>query len=143
MYMKHWDHSSDALPAVAVPSDRRRQRGQTAYHAGLAAEDSVERHYVDRGLRPLARRWRGPGGEIDLILLDGDAVVFVEVKKAASFDQAALRVRPRQAQRIWASALAYLDHMPRGSLTDMRIDVALVDQVGAVQVLENAFADFW
>ena len=42
--------------------------------SGLAAEEIVVRHY---GLPVAAARWRGPGGEIDLILRDGATVIFV------------------------------------------------------------------
>ncbi len=114
-----------------------------AYHSGLAAEAAVERLYLSRGLTLLERRWRGPAGEIDLIFAEGDAVVFVEVKAAKTFAQAAERVTLRQANRIATSAMAYLDTRPMGSLTDMRMDVALVDRTGAVDIRENAFADFW
>jgi len=114
-----------------------------AYLSGLAAEEAVERHFAARGLICLDRRWRGPGGEIDLIFREGDRVVFVEVKAAASHDAAAARVFRRQADRIAASAMAYLDRHAGGSLSDMRIDVAVVDGTGRVAVLENAFAGWW
>lgn len=142
--MRHWDHSQDLGLALPVaPSARRVRRGQMAYHSGLAAEAIVERHYVSRGLTVLERRWRGPAGEIDLIFADGDAVVFVEVKAAKTFDQAAERVTLRQANRIAISAMVFLDTRPMGSLTDMRMDVALVDRTGAVDIRENAIADYW
>lgn len=142
--MRHWDHSQDLGLALPVaPTARRVRRGQMAYHSGLAAESSVERHYLAQGLTLLERRWRGAAGEIDLIFADGDGVIFVEVKAAATFAQAADRVTRRQASRIATSAMIYLDTRPMGSLTDMRIDVALVDRSGAVEVRENAFADYW
>ena len=34
------------------------------YHAGVAAEDSVARHYAARGFTVAARRWRGKAGEV-------------------------------------------------------------------------------
>ena len=70
---------------------------------------------------------------------DEDGIVFVEVKKSRSFEQAAQRLTPRQMQRIRNSAEEYVGHGPRGSLTHMRFDVALVDHSGEVQILENAF----
>ena len=59
------------------------QRGKTAFHAGTATEDSVARLYARGGMPVLAQRWRGSASEIDLIVRNGDGVVFVEVKKAA------------------------------------------------------------
>lgn len=123
-------------PAPGVPVRGARQ--QANYHAGISAEGAVARWYVDRGARVLENRWRGPGGEIDLILAEGDRVVFVEVKKSKTHAQAVQRVTSRQMARILASAEAYLDGCPNGSLTDVRVDVALVDACGAIDVVPNA-----
>ena len=115
--------------------------GRTAYHAGLAAEDIVARDYARRG-RPVAhRRWRGQGGEIDLIVREGDCVVFVEVKKSRSFDAAALRLGRRQMDRLCMAATEFLAGEPRGQLTDMRFDLALIDGRGAMRIIENAFGE--
>jgi putative endonuclease len=38
------------------------------------------RHLEGRGWRLLDRNWRGTGGELDLVALDGDVLVAVEVK---------------------------------------------------------------
>lgn len=139
--MRHWDVHQDIIDARPVTT-RQQRRGRLAYLTGLAGESAVERACLTRGMRVLERRWRGPGGEIDLILADGDQVVFVEVKAAASFAAAAERISGRQAARIATSAEAYLARCPAGALTDMRIDVALVDRHGAVEIVENAFAGF-
>ena len=126
----------------SAPDQRRQRRGRLNYHAGLAAEAAVERYLTGQGLRCLDRRWRGPGGEIDLIFRQGDCLVFVEVKAGRSHEEAASRIGQRQADRIAASALAYLDRLPAGA-SEMRLDVALVDGQGRVSVLENAFAGWW
>ena len=115
--------------------------GSVGYHAGLTAEDAVATDYTRRNHGIAARRWRGQGGEIDLIARDGDTVVFVEVKKSRSFARAATRLSRRQMDRICASAGEFLAGEPRGQLTDVRFDLALVDAVGAVSVIENAFME--
>mgnify|MGYP004712328407 CR=1 FL=1 len=102
----------------------------TNYHAGLAAEEIVVRHY---GLPVAARRWRGPVGEIDLILRDGARVIFVEVKAGRN---AARALGPAQIARIRASALAFLGGEPLGQRTECRFDVALVTD-GRVEVIAN------
>lgn len=114
--------------------------GSVSHHAGAAAEDSVARHYERRGLSVAARRWRGQGGEIDLILRQDETVVFVEVKQSRSFASAAAHVSRRQMDRIMTAAQEFLDGEPRGQLTDIRFDVALVNGTGEVRVIENAFA---
>ena len=114
-------------------------RSRTNYHAGLAAEDVVARSYAARGCAEAARRWRGKGGEIDLIVRDGDSVVFVEVKKSRTHAQAVQRVTRRQMDRICMAASEFVGGEPRGSLTPMRFDVATVDGAGHVTVVPNAF----
>ena len=116
----------------------RVHRGQTNHRAGLAAEAQVADHFLRAGLQIRERRWRGPGGEIDLICGDADGLVFVEVKKGRDHVGALARVTTRQLDRIRASAEAYAARMPRGGLTEMRIDLALVDAVGRIKIVENA-----
>lgn len=125
---------------MAVLAERA-LRGHLAFQAGHAAESSVARHYRSLGYAVVENRWRGAGGEIDLIVRDIAGLVFVEVKKAASFESAAQRLNPRQMRRIYAAAEDYLGTQPSGALTEARIDVALVDGVGQVQIIENAFGE--
>ncbi|HAW48589.1 MAG TPA: PII uridylyl-transferase, partial [Roseovarius sp.] len=69
-----------APPSVPAPGlSRRQERGLRAWLSGQAAEESVARHYEARGVRILARRWRGESGEIDLVLRAPDTYVFCEV----------------------------------------------------------------
>jgi len=112
--------------------------GKTSYLAGLAAEGSVERFYEQTGRPVLARRWRGQGGEIDLIARDKDGIIFIEVKKSRSFDQAASHLTPAQSRRIYATGSEYLANEPLGQDTPVRFDVALVDGMGQINVIENA-----
>ncbi|QUS34828.1 YraN family protein [Falsirhodobacter algicola] len=98
--------------------------------SGLAAEDAVIRHYA---LPVAARRWRGPGGEIDLILREGAAVIFVEVKAGR---RAARAPDARQIARIRASAAAWLGDEPLGQRTVCRFDVVLVE-AGRVEIIAN------
>lgn len=113
-------------------------QGAMSYHAGLAAEAAVAGHYRRAGHSVVAERWRGTGGEIDLIVRDGAALVFVEVKKSRSFARAAERVTPRQIRRLFATASEFLAGEPDGQTTDVRFDVALVNGHGQIEVLENA-----
>ncbi len=116
--------------------------GCVSYHAGLSAEDSVARDYTRRGRPVISRRWRGQSGEIDLVARDGEGLIFIEVKKSRSHARAAERLTSRQMDRIAASASEFLAGEPRGQLTDVRFDLATVDQTGSVRVLENAFGHF-
>ncbi len=112
--------------------------GSINYHAGLAAEGSVERHLMDRGLSLVARRWRGKAGEIDLVMREGAVTVFVEVKRAATHALAATRLSTRQAMRIMRAGEEFVGRTTGSISADMRFDLALVDGAGQVQMIPNA-----
>lgn len=115
--------------------------GETSYHAGRVAEEIVTRRYQDCGHTLAATRWRGKSGEVDLILRNGAQVVFVEVKKSASFARASTRLVRRQMDRLLGAAAEFVADEPHGQLTDMRFDLAMVNGQGQVQIIENAFAE--
>lgn len=114
--------------------------GKLSYLAGLHAEEQVARAYQSAGHPIIARRWRGTRGEIDLIARQGDVVVFVEVKKSRTHDMAAQYVTEWKRQRIFETVDEFLCGEPKGLATEVRIDLALVDQMGRIEILENAFA---
>ena len=118
---------------------KRSVRGSVSFHSGQSAELQVATDYERRGYTIAHHRWRGAGGEIDLIARGADVLVFVEVKKSASFEMAAARITARQTKRICTSAAQFLENEPAGQLTNVRFDAALVDASGAIQILENAF----
>lgn len=117
----------------------RQMRGAVAYAAGRAAEDCVAARYTMLGHDLKTMRWRGRGGEVDLILKDGDTWIFVEVKAARDHARAAERITPRQAHRVQMAALEYLSRNCGDAFPEMRFDAALVDRQGRVEIVENAF----
>ncbi|MEM7267723.1 MAG: YraN family protein [Pseudomonadota bacterium] len=112
------------------------RRGATAHRAGLAAEDVAARVYEAEGAAILARRWRCEYGEIDLILRDGDMLVFAEVKRRAGpiYDDP---VSPKQWRRLELAAETYIYQAQTGA-APARFDVVLVDDKGATEVIKNA-----
>lgn len=118
----------------------KRRRGYANWRAGEDAEASVAERYLRNGSRQLAHRWRGRGGEIDLVFGEGPVTVFVEVKRAGDFDTAAGRIGPAQIARIAAAAQEFLEEEPGGQLRDCRFDVALVNGRGETRIIENALA---
>ncbi|SIS68199.1 YraN family protein [Phaeovulum vinaykumarii] len=109
--------------------------------AGMAAEAQVAALYERAGNRVAARRWRGPSGEIDLILRDGaTGLIFVEVKKSRSHAEAAQRVSARQRARIGRAACEFVAREDGGRFDrTMRFDVALVDALGCIEIRKDAF----
>lgn len=126
-------------PGPADPSAARRSRGQMAYQSGRLAEMAAEDRYTAAGYELVARRWRGKAGEIDMILRKGLLFVFVEVKSSRDFAHAAERISRRQMDRICMAACEFCGSLPTGQSTEMRMDAALVDQFGRVEIVEAAF----
>lgn len=105
---------------------------------GTQAEQQAALYLHRQGLKLVAQNYRGRFGEIDLILQDGAALVFVEVRlrRNDDFGGAAASIDTRKQQRIIRTAqqyLADLAHIPA-----CRFDVVLVDNHG-MQWLKNAF----
>ncbi len=79
-----------------------------------------------KGYRILARRYKGLGGEIDLIARRGGTVVFVEVKARGTLGEALNAVTQLQRERIQASAAGFLAAHPVYVNCDVRFDVIAV-----------------
>ena len=77
-------------------SDPRRS---AAFKLGVSAEGRAALLLNAKGYRELARRWKSPLGEVDLVMRRGKTIVFVEVKARARLDDAAFAVLPRQQRR--------------------------------------------
>src|SRR5947199_5121465 len=78
-----------------------------------------------KGYRVLARRYKTPVGEIDLIVRRGRHVAFVEVKLRDTHDAATLAVTPFARQRIARAAAAWLAANPAAGGLHLRFDVVL------------------
>lgn len=117
----------------------RSRRGQVAALSGQMAEEAVVRLYQRRGATVLETRWRGKGAEVDLILRDGDELVFVEVKASTTHAAAAQRLLPAQMRRIMQAAQEYCGQAGLGQEMPMRFDAALVDEMGRIDLIPNAF----
>jgi putative endonuclease len=83
--------------------DRREAQG-----FGLLAESLALVFLSLKGYRVLARRYRAPGGEIDLIARRGDAIAFVEVKARPDLDCALSAITEEKRRRISKAARFWL-----------------------------------
>jgi putative endonuclease len=97
-------------------------------------------HLTSRGMVLVEQKWRCSSGEIDLIMRDSAALVFVEVRtRRAAPGAAAESVDRRKQERLIALAYAYLDTHETPPDTDWRIDVIAidVDRSGAIARLTH------
>jgi putative endonuclease len=97
-----------------------------AFRFGLSAESRAAAYLIAKGYRIVARRWRSPVGEIDIVARRRGVLVFVEVKARARLDDAAEAVTDRGKRRIVAAAEAWLAAHPDDMTSAMRFDAVLV-----------------
>jgi putative endonuclease len=110
----------------AAPVQRPRPERQVAFRTGISAESRAAVLLIAKGFRILARRWRSPVGEIDIVARRRALLVFVEVKARDSLDDAAWSVTERQRARIIAAAEVWLARFPDPRIRDIRFDAMLV-----------------
>jgi len=103
-----------------------RPERQAAFRTGISAESRAAAYLVAKGFRILARRWKSPAGEIDIVARRRRLLVFVEVKARNTIDEAAESLQARQQRRIAAAAEAWLAAYPDASIQDLRFDAVLV-----------------
>jgi putative endonuclease len=108
------------LPRAAV---RRRQRAQ---RRGRVAEWLCLWHLRLHGWRIVARGWRCPSGEIDILARRGKVLAVIEVKSRGEVAAAASALAPRQRRRIARAAEAFLLSRPDLAGLDIRFDLMLV-----------------
>jgi 16S rRNA (cytidine1402-2'-O)-methyltransferase len=110
----------DASAKVAAPAR------VAAFRTGLSAENRAAALLVAKGYRILAKRFRTPHGEIDLVARKRNLIAFIEVKARASLDDAAYAVTPRQQARIIDAAQGWLMAHPEHAEFELRFDAILI-----------------
>jgi len=125
-----------AKPAGKAEPDPDRQ---VAFRTGISAESRAAALLVAKGFRIVARRWKSPVGEIDIVARRRQLLVFVEVKARNNLDEAAESVTVRQRHRIIAAAEAWLATYPDQSIRDIRFDAILVAPGKMPRHIQGAF----
>ena len=134
------DFSPDSFGNAPV-APARRARGQRSYLAGRAAEDAVCRRYLAAGYQLVATRKLCPEGEIDLLMRLGAELVGIEVKASKTHALAWEHATPAQLRRVSLATERCMHEMSSDGICDMRLDLALVDQRGAIEVTEGVFLE--
>src|SRR6186713_1748304 len=97
-----------------------------AFRTGISAESRAAAYLMAKGYRILAKRYRTPHGEIDIVARRRNLIAFVEVKARATLDDAAFAVTPRQQQRIIDAAQGWLAAHPEHAEFELRFDAMLI-----------------
>jgi putative endonuclease len=111
---------------------------------GRRGEQLAERHLLARGYRLVERNWRCRQGEIDLVVRDGDALVFVEVKtrSGVAFGHPFEAITPQKLARLRRLAVEWCAVHP-GERGRIRIDaVAVLAPRGATPTIEHLVGVF-
>jgi putative endonuclease len=118
---------------------QRRRRGQVAYASGLAAEDLACAALVADGWTIHARRLRTCAGEVDAVAEKAGVLSIIEVKSRPTLAEAAVALTVRQQTRLLGACEVILAEHPDWGLNGVRFDVLLVDPVGRVRRIVDAF----
>lgn len=119
-----------------MPEKSRQQRGRDA-------ESQALKHLQQKGLRLLAQNWLCKGGELDLVMVDGDTVVFVEVRyrQHMQWGGALGSVDTRKQAKLIHAAQRFLQCESRWASYPCRFDVIAIEGNATPQLnwLQNAF----
>jgi putative endonuclease len=109
---------------------------------GRAGEERAGRFFQEKGLRVIAQNYRTRTGEIDIIALDGETVVFAEVKTWSSLGFADLEqsINRKKQKRIIETAKYFLSSHREYNGRDVRFDVLLLDILD-IKHIESAFLE--
>ncbi len=120
------------------PSHRR--------HLGNFVETLALNFLQRKGLRLLARNYQCRAGEIDLIVLQGNTLVFVEVRyrSTSSYGSAIESVTRSKQAKIVRCARHFVMRYPNHSRRNLRFDIVGISKTGnsaayQIEWLENAF----
>jgi putative endonuclease len=113
---------------------------QAAEKRGHFAETVALLYLMLKGYRLLARRYKTPLGEVDLIMRRGQVTAFIEVKARATHDEALLSVTPRQAKRISQAASLWMARDKIAAQNICRFDIVAVNARFRPKHIENAFS---
>jgi putative endonuclease len=98
--------------------------------SGRHAEDLALATLTTAGLRLMARNYRCPQGELDLVMTDGEILVVIEVRfrRETGFGDAAASVNARKQKKILLAAQHFLQQDAVYRRRPLRFDVVAVNE---------------
>jgi len=110
-----------------------------AFRLGLTAESRAAMLLIAKAFRIVARRWKTPFGEIDIVARRGRLLLFVEVKARDTLDGGLEAVTEHGKRRIIEAAEFWLAAHPGDVNADIRFDVIAVAPGKMPRHIVNAF----
>jgi putative endonuclease len=100
------------MPVSRKPRKKAAKKPSPLQDLARRGEQRAADHLIGLGYRVIARNWRSPhtGNELDLVVEDGDCLVFVEVKTArtANYGDPITWITPRKQAAVIRAAESYL-----------------------------------
>jgi putative endonuclease len=110
-----------------------------AFRLGLSAESRAAMLLIAKAYRIVARRWKTPFGEIDIVARRRRVLLFVEVKARDTIDAGLEAVTERNKRRIVDAAEFWLAQHPGDVTAEIRFDVIVVAPGTMPRHIVNAF----
>ena len=111
-------------------------------HKGQAGEAAAADHLEKKGIQILERNFRSQKGEIDIIALDGETLVFTEVKAWSSYGIDALEqaLDAKKKHKIIETSKYFLSLHRKYRYMAIRFDVVFISPQGITH-LASAFTE--
>lgn len=110
---------------------------------GDQAEQRALEFLIGEGLRPVIRNFRCRSGEIDLVMLHGECLTFVEVRyrTCTEYSAPAPTVDRRKQRKLLRTAALFLARQQRYASHTVRFDVVAItgDGLRSIQWIQDAF----
>ena len=108
---------------------------------GRDAEQAAFDYLRKQGLSKVERNYRCRFGEIDLIMREGNSLVFVEVRMRTSgnYGGAIESIDTRKKQKLLATARHYM--AAKGAFSDCRFDAVLLNGDNRIDWIRDAFGE--
>ncbi len=120
---------------------RRQARGARAQHQGVQGESKVAAALGQSGWTIHGQRVRTAAGEVDIVAERDGILTLVEVKTGPDLATAAYALSPRQQQRLLLAGAILQGQHPDWGRDGMRFDAWLVDRLGRLRHIPDAFRD--
>lgn len=116
----------------------------TTYKKGKIAEELAYRFLDRQGLKLLTRNYRSRRGEIDLIMQDGDVIVFIEVRSRKNNRTMNVieSISSEKCSRIISTSQQYLQNRRQIDQFSCRFDIVLITgrpESAEIEWIKNAF----
>jgi putative endonuclease len=133
--------ASVSVQRNAASVQHRAALGRRAQRSGLDGEGRVVQALAAGGWTIHGRRMRTAAGEIDIAAEREGLLTLIEVKTRQDLDTAAYALGARQRRRLCQAAAILQEENPSWGAAGMRFDAWLVDAMGRMRHVPDAFRD--